>query len=45
MELKNQLIASRDIGYLTEEQFVTLMAQSDQSHKVLQGLITSSKSR
>ena len=45
VELKNQLIASRDIGYLDEEKFVTLMSKSNQAHKILQGLITSSKDR
>lgn len=43
MELKNQLIASRDIGYLKEESFAKLMSQAEHAHRILQGLITSSK--
>ena len=43
MELKNQPIASRDIGYLKEESFARLMSQAELAHKILQGLITSSK--
>lgn len=45
MELKNQIIASKDIGYRGGEQFVTLMSQSNHAHRVLQGLITSSKNK
>ena len=43
IELKNQLIAARDIGYLQNEDYIDLIEQADLSHKILQGLITKSK--
>ena len=43
-ELKNQLIASRDIGYLTVADYEVIMKQADRAHQLLQGLITKSKS-
>lgn len=43
MELKNQFIVSRDVGYLKDKQFDKLMFQSEQAHKILQGLITKSR--
>ncbi|MEK7124744.1 MAG: four helix bundle protein [Patescibacteria group bacterium] len=42
-ELKNQIITAKDIGYLKEEVFQKLMGQANTSHKLLQGLITKSK--
>ena len=43
-ELKNQFFAARDIGYLCSEDFTALMKQADTAHRLLQGLITKSKS-
>ncbi|OGZ72239.1 MAG: hypothetical protein A2908_03775 [Candidatus Staskawiczbacteria bacterium RIFCSPLOWO2_01_FULL_38_12b] len=42
-ELKNQLIISKDIGYLEYAEFDQLVKQSNISHQLLQGLITKSK--
>ena len=42
-ELKNQIIASKDIGYLIEEDFQKLTNQANMAHQLLQGLITKSK--
>jgi len=42
-ELKNQLIISKDIGYLENAEFDQLVEQSNISHQLLQGLITKSK--
>ncbi|MEK7123354.1 MAG: four helix bundle protein [Patescibacteria group bacterium] len=43
VELKNQIIAAKDVGYLNNENFEELIQQSDLAHKILQGLITKSK--
>ncbi len=43
IELKNQIIVSLDVGYLSKENFGDLMFQADIGHKLLQGLITKSK--
>ncbi len=43
-ELKNQILASKDIGYLNQEDFDLLVNQSNIAHQRLQGLITKSKS-
>lgn len=43
-ELKNQIITSKDIGYLKDEDFKNINDQLNTSHKFLQGLITKSKS-
>lgn len=43
-ELKNQALAARDIGYLSMTDFGELQERSDLTHKLLQGLITKSKS-
>jgi len=42
-ELKNQIIAAKDINYLDSDNFNQLIEQADLSHKILQGLITKSK--
>lgn len=42
-ELKNQIIASKDIGYLSVQDFDKLMIQANIAHQLLQGLIKSSK--
>lgn len=44
IELKNQILAAKDIGYLATDDFVTLTHQANLSHQILQGLITKSKS-
>ena len=43
-ELKNQIIAARDIGYLSLVDYEATMKQADCAHQLLQGLITKSKS-
>ncbi len=42
-ELKNQIIAAKDIGYLGELDFKKLVDQANISHQLLQGLIAKSK--
>lgn len=42
-ELQNQLIIARDIGFITKEQFQELAFQSIKLHKIITGLIKSSK--
>ena len=43
-ELKNQLRAAKDIGYLAEADYETILNQANRAHQLLQGLITKSKS-
>ncbi len=43
IELKNQILAARDIGYLSKTDFDKLALQANLAHQLLQGLITSSK--
>ena len=43
IELKNQLILSKDVGYLGESGYGIIKEQIDIAHKLLQGLIKSSK--
>ncbi len=43
-ELKNQLLLSRDIGYLTQGEYLDIANQADKAHQLLQGLITKTKS-
>ncbi len=43
-ELKNQLLLSRDIGYLTQSEYIQIVNQADRAHQLLQGLITKTKS-
>lgn len=42
-ELKNQILIARDVGYLGNENYKSLQTQSVLAHKLLQGLITKSK--
>jgi four helix bundle protein len=42
-ELKNFAIIAYDVGYLSQEEYNGIMAQADIVHKLLQGLITKSK--
>ncbi len=44
IELKNQIIIAKDVGYLDKANFEALMFQADIAHRLLQGLITKSKS-
>lgn len=43
-EIKNRLLLSRDVGYLSEKTFNDLMNLANIGHQLLQGLITKSKS-
>lgn len=43
-ELKNQLFIARDISYINNIDFSNLLTQSETAHRLLQGLITKSKS-
>ena len=42
-ELKNQLYIARDVNFITKEEFDMILAQVQLVHKLLQGLITKSK--
>ncbi len=44
VELKNFIIIAKDVGYLKPSQFEELINQANLTHKLLQGLITKSKS-
>ncbi|OGZ06930.1 MAG: hypothetical protein A3C93_04570 [Candidatus Lloydbacteria bacterium RIFCSPHIGHO2_02_FULL_54_17] len=44
IELKDQLLIARDIKYLTPSEYADICARADKTHKLLQGLITKSKS-
>jgi len=43
-ELKNQILAAKDIGYINKEILKELAFQANASHQLLQGLITKTKS-
>jgi four helix bundle protein len=43
VELKNQILISKDVGYLKDASYKLLVEQSDMTHKLLQGLIKKSK--
>lgn len=43
-ELKNFILVAKDVGYLAKNDFDLLAQQSNHVHKILQGLITKSKS-
>jgi four helix bundle protein len=43
-ELKSQLLLAKDLGYLSNEKYDTIDAALIDTHKVLQGLISKSKS-
>lgn len=43
-ELQNQLLVARDVGYLTSSDFEKLAEQSVVTHKLLTGLLKSTKS-
>lgn len=42
-ELKNQILIAKDIGYLDKEDMKVLIESANNTHKLLQGLITKSK--
>lgn len=44
-ELQSQAIAAKDIGFMNQNDFAKVMDQSVTVHKILSGLIKSSKSR
>jgi four helix bundle protein len=44
IELKNQILIAKDVGYLSKEDFEELALKANNAHKFLQGLITSTKS-
>jgi four helix bundle protein len=43
IELKNQLLISKDVGYLSKTDFEEIANQANETHRLLQGLITKSK--
>lgn len=44
IELKNFILISKDVGYLSQENFDILVKHSNISHQLLQGLIQKTKS-
>ncbi|OGH34216.1 MAG: hypothetical protein A3B38_03595 [Candidatus Levybacteria bacterium RIFCSPLOWO2_01_FULL_36_13] len=42
-ELKNFILIAKDVGYLKEKDFKSLVERSNLTHKLLQGLITKTK--
>lgn len=42
-EIKNQIFIARDIAYLMTSDFQAMISQANHSHKLLQGLISKSK--
>jgi four helix bundle protein len=44
-EIQNQLLISRDLGYITNEVFQTLGKQTVEVHKLINGLIKSSQTK
>jgi four helix bundle protein len=44
IEVKNQLLVARDVGYIDSSMYCKAHTQANQAHKVLQGLITKTKS-
>jgi len=43
-ELKNQLLIAKDIGYIDQKEYNKIQEQLEIAHRLLQGLITKSKS-
>lgn len=43
LELKNQILIAKDIEYLNNNDFQELAVKANDAHRLLQGLITSSK--
>ena len=44
IELKNQILISKDVGYLNDNDYKNLVEAANQTHKLLQGFITKTKS-
>ena len=42
-KLQNQLLISKDIGYITESEFLRINEQTIKTHKIINGLIRSSR--
>jgi four helix bundle protein len=42
-EIKNQLIVAKDLNYIQKEEFNQIAFQANESHKLLQGLMTKTK--
>jgi four helix bundle protein len=42
-ELKNQLFIAHDVGYLKNANFQMLIEEANQTHRLLQGLLTKTK--
>ena len=42
-ELQNQLLITRDVGYITKTEFLEIAKQSVKVHKIINGLIRSSR--
>jgi len=45
IELKNQILISQDLKYLSQEQFDEIANQANHAHRLLQGLITATKKK
>jgi four helix bundle protein len=43
LELKNQILVAKDVGYIKKEDLEQIVKQANDAHRLLQGLITSSK--
>ena len=44
VEVKNQIIIARDVGYIRPDVYESIKLQSENAHRLLQGLIKKSKS-
>jgi four helix bundle protein len=43
IELKNQFLIARDVGYLSSKSYEILLQQANKTHQLLQGLLTKTK--
>ena len=43
VELKNQILIAKDVGYINEQAYDEMKMQADTAHQLLQGLIKKSK--
>jgi len=43
IELKNQILIAKDVGYITQEELTELAEQANKTHALLQGLIKKTK--
>jgi len=44
IELKNQILIAKDVGYLEKKSYESLVEKANTTHQLLQGLITKTKS-